>query len=129
MAEITRAVIVRVGVDLTKNVIQVHAVDAAARRVVARTIKREQFLAWCAQLPSGCTVAMEACSGAHAWARRLKAMGVDTRLIAASFASPYRREGKSGKTNSALLTSGGVLAGALAPCPGRLTPGRRTQSA
>ena len=68
MAEITRvlfALIVRVGVDLAKNVIQVHAVDRTGRRVVARAIKREQFLAWCAQLPAGCLVAMEACSGAH----------------------------------------------------------------
>ena len=63
MAEITRvliALIVRVGVDLAKNVIQVHAVDASGRRVVARAIKRDQFLAWCAQLPAGCVVAMEA---------------------------------------------------------------------
>jgi len=43
MSEITR-----VGVDLAKRVIQVHAVDAAGRRVVARALKREQFMAWCA---------------------------------------------------------------------------------
>ena len=42
---------------------------------------------------------MEACSGAHAWARRLRAMGLDARLIAASFVSPYRKEGKSGKND------------------------------
>ena len=102
MAEITRvliALIVRVGVDLAKNVIQVHAVYASGRRVVARAIKRDQFLAWCAQLPAGCVVAMEACSGAHAWGRRLRAMGLDARLIAASFVSPYRMEGKSGKND------------------------------
>lgn len=99
MAEITRVLIARVGVDLAKNVIQVHAVDGAGRRVVGRAIKRDQFLAWCAQLPAGCLVAMEACSGAHAWARRLKAMGLDARLIAASFVSPYRMEGKSGKND------------------------------
>ena len=102
MAEITRvliALIVRVGVDLAKNVIQVHAVDASGRRVVARAIKRDQFLAWCAQLPAGCVVAMEACSGAHAWGRRLRAMGLEARLIAASFVSPYRMEGKSGKND------------------------------
>jgi transposase len=62
MAEITRALIARVGVDLAKNVIRVHAVDAAGRRVVARAFKRDQFVAWCAQLPAGCLVAMEACS-------------------------------------------------------------------
>ena len=99
MSEITRALIVRVGVDLAKNVIQVHAVDRAGLRVTARAIKRDQFLAECAQLPPGCTVAMEACNGAHAWARRLRAMGLDARLIAASFVSLYRMEGKSGKND------------------------------
>ena len=92
MSEITRASIARVGVDLAKNVMQVHAVDGAGRRVAVRAIKREQFLAWCAQLPAGCLVAMEACSGAHAWARRLRAQGLDARL-------PYRMEGKTGKND------------------------------
>ena len=46
MAEITRRVIVRVGVDLAKQVIQVHAVDEAGRCVVARVLQRVQFLAW-----------------------------------------------------------------------------------
>jgi transposase len=99
MREITRALIVRVGVDLAKNVIQVYALDRAGLRVTARAIKRDQFLAWCAQLPPGCTVAMEACGGANAWARRLRAMGLDARLIAASFVSPYRMESKSGKND------------------------------
>ena len=99
MAEITRALIARVGVDLAKNVIQVHAVDAAGRRVVTRAFRREQFLAWCAQLPPGCLVAMEACSSAHHFGRKLRAMGLDARLIAASFVSPYRMEGKSGKND------------------------------
>jgi len=99
MAEITRALIARVGVDLAKNVIQVHAVDGAGRRVMARAFKREQFLAWCAQLPAGCLVAMEACGGAHHFGRKLRAMGLDARLIAASFVSPYRMEGKGGKND------------------------------
>ena len=85
--------------DLAKNVIQVHAVDATGRRVTARSIKRDQFLAWCAQLPAGCLVAMEACSSAHHWARALRAIGLDARLIAANFVSPYRMEGKSGKND------------------------------
>ncbi len=100
MSEITRAPIARVGVDLAKRVIQVHAVDAAGRRVVARALKRDQFIAWCAQLPAGCLVAMEACSSAHHWARRLRAMGLDARLIAANFVTPYRMEGKGGKNDA-----------------------------
>lgn len=99
MYEITRGAIVRVGADLAKRVIQVHAVDGAGRRVVGRALKRDQFLAWCAQLPAGCLVAMEACSSAHHWARKLRSLGLDARLIAAHFVSPYRMEGKSGKND------------------------------
>ena len=100
MSEITRALIARVGVDLAKQVIQVHAVDASGRRVVARAFKRDQFLAWCAQLPAGCLVGMEACSSAHHWARKLRALGLDARLIAANFVTPYRMEGKNGKNDA-----------------------------
>lgn len=99
MSEVTRALIARVGVDLAKQVIQVHAVDAAGRRVVSRALKRDQFLAWCATLPQGCMVAMEACASAHHWGRKLRALGLDARLIAANFVSPYRMEGKSGKND------------------------------
>jgi transposase len=69
MGEITRALIARVGVDLAKQVIQVWEVPSYSieltRRVVSRAIKRDQFMAWCAQLPAGCLIAMEACSSAH----------------------------------------------------------------
>ena len=54
-----------VGVDLAKRVIQVHGVDAAGRVASARAIPRNKFVEWCAGLPHGCVVAMEACSGAH----------------------------------------------------------------
>lgn len=57
--------VTRVGVDLAKNVIQVQAVDAAGRVVTNRALKREKFLVWCADLPPGCLVALEACTGAH----------------------------------------------------------------
>ena len=46
MGEITRVLIARVGVDLAKLVIQVHAVDAAGRRVLSRALRRDQFIAW-----------------------------------------------------------------------------------
>ena len=105
MSEITRVMlmIVRVGVDLAKNLIQVHAVDAAGRRVVARAIMRDQFLAWCGQLPKGCLVAMEACSSAHHWGRTLRALGLDARPIAANYVTLYRMQGKSGKNDAAAI--------------------------
>ena len=101
MTEITRGEIVRVGVDLAKHVIQIHAVDQVGRTVTAKPLAREKFLAWCTlQLPPGCLIAMEACGGAHHWARRLQEMGFDARLIAGHFVGPYRMQGKSGKNDA-----------------------------
>ena len=100
MAEITRSLITRVGVDLSKRVIQVHAVDRAGRVVLARPMSVERFFPWCADLPAGCLVAMEACGGAHHVARRLRAMGLDARLLAGHFVTPYRMAGKSGKNDA-----------------------------
>jgi len=96
MGEITR-----VGVDLAKRVIQVHAVDATGRVIAAKQLQRDGFTAWCAQLPPGCVVAMEACSGSHHWGRRLRAMGMEVKLIAPHFVSPYRLSGKTGKNDAA----------------------------
>ena len=100
MAEITRALIARVGVDLSKRVYQVHAVDRSGRQVLARALSVDRFYAWCKQLPPGCVVAMEACGGAHHVARRLGLMGLDARLVAGHFVTPYRMAGKSGKNDA-----------------------------
>ena len=100
MTEITRAPAVRVGVDLSKRVYQVHAVDRSGRVVLAKALTLERFFAWCAELPTGCLVAMEACGGAHHVARRLRLSGLDARLIAGHFVTPYRMAGKSGKNDA-----------------------------
>lgn len=100
MDKVIREVIVRVGVDLAKRVIQVHAVGASGRVVATRALPRDKFIAWCAQLPPGCIVAMETCSGAHHWARRLRAMGLEPRLIAGHFVAAYRMEGRRGKNDA-----------------------------
>lgn len=91
---------VRVGVDLAKRVIQVHAVDSAGRVLASRALNRDKFIAWCAQLPPGCIVAMETSSSAHHWSRKLIAMGLDARIIAAQLVSPYRKQGASGKNDA-----------------------------
>ena len=100
MSEITRAPIARVGVDLSKRVYQVHAVDRNGRVVLARAFSVERFFAWCAELPAGCLVAMETCGGAHHVVRRLAGLGLDARQIAAHFVTPYRMAGKSGKNDA-----------------------------
>jgi transposase len=95
MSEITR-----VGIDLAKNVLQVHAVDAAGKIVAARSVERKKFAAWCVQLPAGCLVAMEACAGSHNWARKLAGLDLQVRLIAPHLVTPYRMQGKSGKNDA-----------------------------
>jgi transposase len=100
MAEITRSAVARVGVDLSKRVFQVHAVDRAGHVLLARAFAPERFFAWCAELPAGCLVAMEACGGAHHVARRLRLLGLDARLIAGHFVTPYRMAGRSGKNDA-----------------------------
>lgn len=91
--------IARVGVDLAKNVMQVHAVDRAERVVVRKAISRERFVNWFANLEP-CLVAMKACGGAHYWARKLRSLGHDVRLIPPQFAAPYRKGGPHVKNDA-----------------------------
>lgn len=100
MAEMTHAPVARVGVDLSKRAYQVHAVDRSGRVLIAKSVSASRFLAWCAELPAGCLVAMEACGGAHHVARRLRLLGLDARLVAGHFVTPYRMAGKSGKNDA-----------------------------
>jgi transposase len=60
-----------IGLDLAKNVFQVHGVDADGNVVVRRTLRRAQLLSFFANLPP-CLVGMEACGTAHHWARELR---------------------------------------------------------
>ncbi|TMH69400.1 MAG: IS110 family transposase, partial [Betaproteobacteria bacterium] len=62
--------ITAVGLDLAKQIIQVHAIDATGRVVLRKVVRRERLLALLAQFPR-CVVGTEACSGAHQWAREL----------------------------------------------------------
>ncbi|SAL83447.1 transposase [Caballeronia choica] len=91
--------IVRVGVDLAKNVMQLHGVDVAERVVIRKAVTREKFLEWFANL-APCVVAMEACTASHFWARRLREYGHDVRLIPPQFAAPYRKGGSSVKNDA-----------------------------
>jgi transposase len=81
-------------------VIQVHAVDAAGHVLTGRALGRDKFMPWCAQLPAGCIVAMETSSSAHHWARKLKALGLEPRIMAAQLVSPYRKQGAGGKNDA-----------------------------
>ncbi len=83
----------RLGVALTKQMIQGQAVDARCRVMTSRALRRDQFLPWWAQLPSACLVAMEASPSAHHRARQLQAMGLDAHILSAQLAAPNRMHG------------------------------------
>jgi transposase len=83
-----------VGVDLAKNVFQVHGITETGKVVFNRTIRRAQLLAFFEDLPP-CLVGMEACGSSHYWARQLSALGHDVRLIPANYVKPYVKRGKS----------------------------------
>ena len=86
--------ITTVGIDLAKNVFQVHGVDRRGKPVVERRLKRKQVLAFFAQLPP-CLIGMEACGGAHYWARMLQAQGHTVKLMAPQFVKPYVKTNKT----------------------------------
>lgn len=93
--------IVTLGIDLAKNVFALHAVDAAGRAVLVRpSVPRGKLLELVASLPP-CLIGMEACSGAHHWARLFAARGHTVRLMAPKFVVPYRLSGKRGKNDKA----------------------------
>jgi transposase len=101
MEELTGQVAVRVGVDLAKNLIQIHAENGRGKVLWAKALSRQKFLGWCvSNLPAGAVVAMEACSGAHHWARQLQAKGFAPMLLPAHLVEPFRRQGKRGKNDA-----------------------------
>lgn len=83
-----------VGLDLAKNVFQVHAIDVDGAVVVRRQVKRAQILLFFSRLRP-CLIGMEACAGAHFWARELLRFGHEVRLIPPSYVRPFVKRGKT----------------------------------
>lgn len=86
--------ITTVGLDLAKNVFQVHAVDVAGTVVIRRQVRRAQMLLFFSRL-APCLIGMEACAGGHYWARELTKLGHEVRLIPPSYVKPFVKRGKT----------------------------------
>ena len=86
--------ITRIGLDLAKNVFQVHAIDHKGHCLFSRALKREKMMAFFQNLPP-CQIGMEACASAHFWARTLISMGHEVKLIAPQFVKPYVKGNKN----------------------------------
>ena len=86
--------ITRMGVDLAKNVFQVHGVDRHGKLQVQKRLRRAQMLDWFGK-QEPCLIGMEACGSAHHWARELSKLGHEVRLMAPQYVKPYVRGGKN----------------------------------
>src|SRR4051795_333764 len=82
-----------VGLDLAKNLFQVHGADAQGRPVLKRRLAREKVLEFFANLPP-CLVGLEACGAAHYWARELRKLGHEVRLMPPQYVRPYVKTNK-----------------------------------
>ena len=101
MKEKKIATINRVGVDSSKHYMHVYGVDEHERAILVKALRREEFLAWAANIPR-CVFGFEACSASHYWARELRKLGHEVRLMAAAHVTPYRksRKGKNDRNDA-----------------------------
>jgi len=83
-----------VGIDLAKNVFQIHGVNMHGKTVLRKQLRRQQMAEFFANMPP-CLIGMEACGSAHHWARKLQAMGHTVKLMAPQFVKPYVKTNKN----------------------------------
>jgi len=83
-----------IGLDLAKNVFQVHGVDGSGRTMIRRQLRRGQVLPFFKKLPP-CLVGMEACATSHYWAREIRELGHEVRMMPARYVKPYVKRNKN----------------------------------
>ena len=86
--------ITTIGIDLAKNIFQLHGVDERGKPAARRAMKRDDMLPYFANLEP-CLIGMEACGSAHHWARKLIALGHTVKLMAPQFVKPYVKSNKN----------------------------------
>jgi transposase len=86
--------IIRIGMDTSKSVFQLHGVDGAEQPVLQKKLRRRQILGFFEKLPST-RVGIEACGGAHHWARELAAFGHEVKLLPPQYVKPYVKRNKN----------------------------------
>ncbi len=86
--------ITTVGVDLAKNVFQVHAINDAGEVIVRRSLRRRQMIPFFGKLEP-CLIGVEACGTSHFWARELGALGHEVKLMPPKYVKPYVKRGKT----------------------------------
>jgi transposase len=89
----------RIGVDTSKSVFTLHAVDLQDRTVLRRDLRRAGFMGFFAKLPPT-EVVLEACGGSHHWARALTALGHRVKLIPPQYVKPFVKRGKNDRNDA-----------------------------
>ena len=87
------------GLDLAKNVFQVHGVDTDGEVVVRKQLRRSEMRKYFAKLEP-CLIGMEACGGAHYWSRELTGLGHTVRMMAPVFVKPYLKSNKNDRNDA-----------------------------
>jgi transposase len=87
------------GIDLAKNVFQLHGVDDKGNPVLRKRLTRGKLMEFIVKLQT-CTIVMEACSGANYWCRKFKAMGHQVKLISSQFVKPFVKTNKNDANDS-----------------------------
>ncbi|KRR10771.1 transposase, partial [Bradyrhizobium jicamae] len=91
-----------IGVDLAKNVFQVHGVDSAGKVIITRQLRRKQVIDFLSKIPP-CLVGMEACGTAHHWAREVSKLGHTVRLMPPSYVKGYVKRSKNDAADAAAI--------------------------
>ena len=91
--------ITTIGIDLAKNIFQIHGVDQRGKVSVRKPLKRSEMLPYFAHLPP-CLIGMEACGSAHHWARKLQGFGHTVKLMAPQFVKPYVKTNKNDRADA-----------------------------
>ena len=97
-----------IGFDIAKCAFQVHGADRQGRAVLKRKLARSKVLVFFANLPP-CLVGLEACGGAHFWARQLTRLGHEVRLIAPQYVKPYVKTNKHDAADVDLRCAIGIV--------------------
>lgn len=85
------------GIDIAKNVFQLHGVNRNGNVVLKRRVMRDQLLEVLAQI-SRCTIVVEACTGAFCWARKFEGLGHQVKIISPQYVKPFVRRQKNAAT-------------------------------
>jgi transposase len=94
--------IIRVGLDTSKRIFQLHGVNAAEQPALRKQLRRSQLLGFFAKLPPT-RVGLEACGASHYWARELEALGHEAALLPPQYVKPYVKRGKNDAADAAAI--------------------------